>query len=597
MKIKNISKKASLILLLSGLSLAGCQRFLEEDPKGDLTTDVVYSTASGYEALITSCYSILHDVAKERRLVFNGTDLFTQNITCTDFVLNDYSSADLNAGNTYIENYWNMLYTGIQRCNTAIDRVTDVEGMGQSTLNIRYAEAVFLRALYHFFLVQQFGDIPYRDYEVSSIETNISRTPEAEVYANIIADLESIKDALPKLSEQSSTDKGRASWEAVRHLMAQVYLTRGWDYNGKLGGSNADFTTAAGYADAVISSMGGLTLAPGELYFKSGNINGASNDDNAEVIFSFRFSSDKTFNTDEGYSSTEDGNDYHGAFSMSLSGLYGIKDNSSFYGMNVGYCTTIGHQPTEYASKILHPEMPGFDKRYSVFFRNVITAEINEEVSNGDYVHVGDTVVYFPGVEDGEAFADGTVFHAEKVLANNPHALIYTPSIYDKGTTVNGRPGWLPLWKYFESYNTDNGSGTRDMFYMRLAGTYLLSAEAHLKAGNATKAAERYTAVRARSIDISKNPAGVDPDARTASNITIDDILDERARELAGEYHRWFDLKRTKTLYERVIKYNLKANKAGNLANDNANIYYLRPIPTTELERVTNPDFIQNQGY
>jgi starch-binding outer membrane protein, SusD/RagB family len=599
--MKKINIKAALFMLLFVFSVTGCHDFLEENPKGDSTTDVVYSTESGYESLITSCYSILHDVANARKLVLNGTDLFTQTPILTDEVLNDYTTSCLNATNSDISNYWDMMYKGIQWCNTAIDRNDDVVGMDGTTLKQRYAEAVFLRALYHFFLVQEFGDIPYRDCEVNGTETDVTRTSEATVYANIISDLESIKDVLPKLSEQDADDVGRASWEAVRHLMAQVYLTRGWDYNGELGGSDDDFTKAAGYTDEVIASMGELTLEPAEVYFKDGDINGEKNDNNSEVIFAFRFSDDQSFNTDI-YGSSEDGNDFHGAFNMNIGTLYGIKDNSSFYGIPAFFtagstCKTDCHQPTKYASDILHPGMPGFDKRYSCYYRNVITAEIDEEVTSGDYVYTGDTVVYFPGVEDGEAYADGTVFHFEDVLANNPHALIYTPSMYDQGTLNDGIVGFLPLWKHFEPYHTDNGNGTRDLFYMRLSGTYLLSAEAHLKAGNAPKAAERYTAVRARAIDLSKSPAGIDPDARTASDITIDDILDERARELAGEYHRWFDLKRTKTLYERVIKYNLKADQAGNLAADNTGKYYLRPIPESELERVTNPDFIQNEGY
>jgi hypothetical protein len=576
----------------------GCDNFLSENPLGDSTTDVVYSTESGYEALITSCYSILHDVAKNRKFVLNGTDLFTQNIEETDAEMNDYSSICLNASNEYVENYWDLLYAGIQRCNTAIDRKDDVEGMSESTLEKRYAEAVFLRALYHFFLVQQFGDIPYRDYEVSSTETNVTRTEEATVYANIISDLESIKEVLPTLAELDSDDTGRATWEAVRHLMAQVYLTRGWDYNGELGGSDNDFTTAAGYADDVIGSMGELTLEPAEIYFKDGDTDGDKNDDNSEVIFAFRFSDDQAFNTDE-YSENEYGNNYHGAFNVFLSGLYGILDNNSFYGGQ----NPNQHQPTEYASDILHPEMPGFDKRYKAFFRDVITAEINEEVSGGGNVYIGDTVLYFPGVEDGEAYADGTIFHAEDVLANNPYAFIFTPSMYDDATRVTNnmtglnKEGFLGLWKYFEAFVYNNGSGTRDMFYMRLGGTYLLSAEAHLKAGNTNMSAQRYTEVRARSIDLSKSPTGEDPDARTSADITIEDILDERARELAGEYHRWFDLKRTHTLYERVIKYNLKASQAGNLAADQTDMYYLRPIPRKELDRVTNSDFQQNPGY
>jgi hypothetical protein len=51
-------------------------------------------------------------------------------------------------------------------------------------------------------------------------------------------------------------------------------------------------------------------------------------------------------------------------------------------------------------------------------------------------------------------------------------------------------------------------------------------------------------------------------------------------------------------LYEQVIQYNLKAKLAGNLQADATGMkYYLRPIPRAEIERVTNPDFKQNEGY
>ena len=73
---------------------------------------------------------------------------------------------------------------------------------------------------------------------------------------------------------------------------------------------------------------------------------------------------------------------------------------------------------------------------------------------------------------------------------------------------------------------------------------------------------------------------------------------DERGRELSGEFHRWFDLKRTKTLYTRVPKYNTRVKKAGELEQDaSVGKYLLRPIPDNEIQRVTNPDFKQNPGY
>ncbi|WP_143092931.1 RagB/SusD family nutrient uptake outer membrane protein, partial [Arsenicibacter rosenii] len=78
----------------------------------------------------------------------------------------------------------------------------------------------------------------------------------------------------------------------------------------------------------------------------------------------------------------------------------------------------------------------------------------------------------------------------------------------------------------------------------------------------------------------------------SAADITLDFILDERARELAGEQYRWFDLKRTNKLLERVRKYN---PDAGKYVQD---FHLLRPIPQSEIDAVTTKGtFTQNPGY
>lgn len=77
-----------------------------------------------------------------------------------------------------------------------------------------------------------------------------------------------------------------------------------------------------------------------------------------------------------------------------------------------------------------------------------------------------------------------------------------------------------------------------------------------------------------------------------ASDITLDFLLDERAREFIGEQLRWFDLKSTGKLLERVVKYNPDA--APNLKA----YHLLRPIPRVEIDVLQNKsEFIQNTGY
>lgn len=116
---------------------------------------------------------------------------------------------------------------------------------------------------------------------------------------------------------------------------------------------------------------------------------------------------------------------------------------------------------------------------------------------------------------------------------------------------------------------------------------YLIAAEAEINLGNNTKAAELINVVRTRAAQ----PGKTADMQVTAGNINLDFILDERAREFAGEQLRWFDLKRTGKLVERVKKYNPSA--AGFVQD----YHILRPIPQKQVDAVTNKsEFVQNPG-
>jgi hypothetical protein len=128
-------------------------------------------------------------------------------------------------------------------------------------------------------------------------------------------------------------------------------------------------------------------------------------------------------------------------------------------------------------------------------------------------------------------------------------------------------------------------SSHKDIIVLRLGEQYLIAAESAHFLGDNTTAAKYIDELRGRA----RTGANALPVA--ASDINIDFILDERARELGGELFRWFDLKRTHKLVERLKLHNPDAK--------HVQVFHeLRPVPQNELDKVTNrTEFKQNPGY
>jgi hypothetical protein len=83
----------------------------------------------------------------------------------------------------------------------------------------------------------------------------------------------------------------------------------------------------------------------------------------------------------------------------------------------------------------------------------------------------------------------------------------------------------------------------KDFMMMRLGETYLLLAEAQVKQGKTAEAANTINVLRTRA----------QAPLVTADKMTLDFILDERARELIGEENRRMTLMRTGTLVDRAL--------------------------------------------
>jgi hypothetical protein len=113
---------------------------------------------------------------------------------------------------------------------------------------------------------------------------------------------------------------------------------------------------------------------------------------------------------------------------------------------------------------------------------------------------------------------------------------------------------------------------------------YLIAAEAEFYLNGATGNAANY-------INVLRNR--VSAQLVDASDISIQFILDERARELCGEYSRWYDLKRTGKLTKAYLTE--KNPDVGKYFIDGT--HGLRPIPQGQMDAISNPDGFQNPGY
>lgn len=598
-----------LPLALCFVMAVGCEDFLEEKSVTDVTTDSYVVDEAGLEDLVKSCYPLLREfisVQEKESLVLRGTDIFTgaswQDAANINGSPLDMYDVRMNSSMQDLAAFWDVLYQEIGRTNTVLSRAPDINYTDPAKKAARIGEAKFLRALSYFYLVQTWGDVPMPLTETKTPNKAVVRVPSAEVYRQIITDLEEAEADLPPVA----SDYGRATKGAARFLLARIYLTRGWNFNNSLGGTNADFTTALSWADSVIADYPLVseykTLFPLHDENPLQQYTGAQNDRNSEVVFAIQYGDDVLTWVNE--ISDLPGNGYHSIFGGDAEDLPGNLGRTSDYNRSQSKAVTT---PAMY--RLFDPEK---DKRYHHNFVDAQYAlkdapdygySLTDPSLKISYAK-GDTVAYFPPWNK--------TITPEKMgidLGGTKNYTVITIDQYGKQPTtrLNGR---TPLmWKFWQpGIQYGDAYGTFDFALFRSAEAYLIAAEAILKgapAGALGGADVYYNTVLDRAVGAGADPmCAKNPEdlssmdvvsyRATPGNLTIDMILDERARELMGEFCRWFDLKRTGKLIERTTKMNPWTAKTDKSQLDDHHL--VRPIPQHEIDR-SSPAIAQNPKY
>jgi hypothetical protein len=532
-----------ILTLIPAFTFTNCHDLLNESYTRDPVADVYYNTPEGFEDAVRASYPYLRNYyGKISGLELNvlGTDLWQNSSDGNNKGFNNYDS-DIQPSKDILWTLWSNFYQGIAACNTVIDRADQVQGMPLEEVNKLVGEALFLRAHYYYILVMHFGGIPLKINEVISVETTAIRATEKEVYNQILLDLEQAELFLPV----TSSEHGRAIKPAAQALLSKVHLTlKNWD-------------ESKTYADKVINDYTFSLLENfGDLWLED-------NDINNEVIWSIQYTKDIRLNGS--------GNEGLWGFGMKYDILPGMRRTIE-YGRPFAR-----FMPSRYFMDLLSSTRD-IDSRYDNSWREVWYANNPSGLPSG--ISLGDTALFV---------TSKAVSPQEKKSRKAKYFFRDVNDYYNGENYVGNRQRFPVLIKYKDtSVPTINNPGARDWFVFRLAEMYLIAAEALIMQNKNAEAVPYVNAIRERAAI-----TGKEEEMRvTAEQLDIDFILDERAFEFCGEMMRWIDLKRTGKLIERVQLHNPDGR-------DNIQSFHLlRPIPTQQMDRITNKnEFLQNPGY
>ncbi|MEO6720214.1 MAG: RagB/SusD family nutrient uptake outer membrane protein, partial [Ferruginibacter sp.] len=270
------------IFIIGGFT--ACTKELEQAPISTPGSINFYRNTSDFEQAVNGIYQNLHTydygIAQ-----FDLSDVRSDNIYSSgpsgvrDWVpINNF--AKTLATNPYILALWNGNFTGILKANTVLDKLDPALVPDDITRDRMEGEAKFFRAFFYFDLVRFVGKVPIFDHVASPDEAlGIPRSPVADVYKLIIADLKSAISKLPPTYPVSN--KGKVTLDAAKAMLALVYLTKSGPTYGIEGpglGSN-EFALAGTLLDEIIAGNRYSLLA------SYANVFSYTNENNAEILF------------------------------------------------------------------------------------------------------------------------------------------------------------------------------------------------------------------------------------------------------------------------------------------------------------------------
>jgi len=544
------SKKLLIITGMSILFLGACKKsFLDEKLQSSYAPQNTLGDSLGFEANVAGIqYRMRQQYTTDEDqgllgAMYLGTDMVINGQT-TSAMFPYVNNETMNSSDVAAGVYWKWAYTALNNINILLAATQDPANTGVTASNKAYvgAEAKFYRAYVYNFLVTLWGPVPLTLQTVQSVKTDYTRASADSVNNQIVKDLTDAIAVLPKADKVRK--EGRPSIGMCQQLLAEVYLRMG---KPDLAEAQCNNVISSGAYSLIKARYGVKSSSPGDYYndmFLIGNQRYGQG--NKEAIWII----EQDLNTPGGSTSTS------------------------------------ANASTDQHRRMWVPYYAGIT--------NMLIADSLGGRGIGRF-RLSNWIIY--GLYDQYDIRNSK-YNLKRILYwNDPtkpkYGLPLTPA---DGDTVWHINPYITKWNNYNPADA-NGYGTfKDIPMMRLGETYLLLAEAQFKQGHLTDAANSINVLRQRAY----------PDYPThgqvqASDITLDFILDERARELVGEENRRMTLVRTGTLVERIQNYLNKYNTAaGQPVTGITNITQrggLLPIPQSSIDLNKGAVLAQNTGY
>jgi len=585
-------KKIKFIIYILGvLGLFSCneEKWLKETPLDFYTPENSYETPAQFQKSLNYIYDLIRwwnfryndESSGFQHHLYIGSDMYYHGHPNTlEDNLNNYGAWIIPVRD-HVNRNWSTFYNGVSAANVILTKLETNASQVQENDKKRFkGEALFFRAYYFSRLAHIWGDVPLITEMITEPKNDFTRDPRDKVYEQCQADLE---NAIMLLDNIDLVADGAVNKQVAQHLLSEVYICRG------------NYSKAIEVANAVIN------------YPKVGLMTerfGSYKDDPTKDVFFDLFR--------EGNTNRKSGN---------TEGLYVIQydwQNGSPYLCNrsrylmpqlrTAVTLKVGgtdiNNPADRTAAIpdFTMENGGRGNGYfptTYYFRQIIwQSDFDNDIRNSSCNIFRDYIIDNVGTKNaaGQWTVEPAAGHGQWLIKDG---WLYEPDtfsyVYPQVTKLCAFEG-LPN----EAYETSGGvkqitalgnhkvinsndyavGSFKDEYLIRLAETYLLLAEAYVLNNQPQQAADAINVVRSRA---KASPA-------TAEQMNIDYILDERARELAGEEVRNITLFRMGKMVERARKY----GPAGNKVLDHQNLY---PIPYAEIEKNIGAVLTQNPGY